>query len=161
MNVACTTSGRGTLKIVTGGSATWTQYQLNYTASTTSRMIMFGFHIVNSNTYYLDSVSIVDRNAPSIELLMNPSFESSTTILIDWTQWCTTGCSTSSWIVSGSNCHLGVGNCFQDSCIPSSGIDFLTQSFTASVGDKYTISFWIRLVGPGPTPLNKLYVDIV
>lgn len=160
---ACNSTGRGTFMSISGlNPNTWTQYQLNYTATKTTPTIMFGFQNANNRTYYLDTVSIVNINAPSTQLLTNPSFESSSTSATGWTQWCTSTCGSSpGTITSGSTCNLGTGNCYADACDANVGIDFLAQSFTTSIGSFYTISFWLVSGGAGTGTTNTFYVDII
>lgn len=123
---------------------------------------MFGFQNENNRKYYLDTVSIVDSSAPSIQLLKNPGFENSTTIATDWVQWCTSTCGGFSGNVTfGTNCYLSTGNCFVDNCYATSGIDFLGQSFPTIAGHRYSISFWLILGGGGTTAANKFYADII
>ncbi|CAF5153335.1 unnamed protein product, partial [Rotaria sp. Silwood1] len=79
-----------------------------------------------------------------------------------WIQYCTSTCGGSPGkIVSTIDCYLSTGNCFQDSCIASSGIDFLVQTFAASVGSKYTVSFWLDLGGSGTTSSNRFYFELL
>ncbi|CAF4605270.1 unnamed protein product, partial [Rotaria socialis] len=160
---SCTPVGHGTLLSLSGSApTTWTLYQYSYTAVSTSAIIMFGFQNENNRKYFLDAVSVVDNSAPAVELLMNPSFESSTTTATDWTQWCSSTCgSTFGVVVSGTNCYLSTGNCFSDNCYASLGIDFLGQSFASTVGHTYTISFWLILGGSGTTTANRFYADII
>lgn len=122
--------------------------------------IIFGFQNENNRQYYLDNVSIVDNNSPSIELLQNSNFENSTTVATDWAQWCTNTCSGHPGVItSGSNCYSG--NCFDDNCYASSGIDFIGQSISATMNHTYTISFMLKLGGSGTTTANAFYADIV
>lgn len=166
----CSSSGHGTfasLNLSTPSS--WTRYSLNYTAVTKMPILIFGFQTEPARIYYLDDVSVVDVNAPTIELLDNPSFENSTTSLTGWTLWCFTSCGSSpnrvANVTSGSNCYLSTGNCFEDNC-PTSGINFLAQSFSATIGHIYTISYRLIADGGGgggtsfPNAYNHFYVDI-
>jgi hypothetical protein len=125
---------------------------------------MFGFTGDGSGKRYwfLDDVSVVDIIAPSIELLENPSFDNSTTALTGWTQYCTSTCSGGSinggQVVSGTNCSTN--NCYMDHCYGGGIIDFLSQTFTTTIGHVYTISFWIIDFGSGANGATKAYVDI-
>ncbi|CAF0979971.1 unnamed protein product [Rotaria sp. Silwood1] len=160
----CTPTGRGTLLSLSGSVPnSWTQYQFNYTATTTSAIIMFGFQNENNRQYYLDTVSVVDNNAITVQLLKNPGFENSTTTATGWVQWCTNMCSGHSGVInSGTGCYLSTtGNCFMDNCYASTGIDFLGQSFPTTIGYTYKISFWLILGGSGTTTANRFYADIV
>ncbi|CAF4591872.1 unnamed protein product, partial [Rotaria sp. Silwood1] len=159
----CDSTGLGTLKTLSGAEpSNWTQYQFNYTANNTSPIIMFGFEHDSNRYFFLDSVSIVDQSAPSIQLLKNPDFESSSTQPTDWVLWCTSTCKGSQKVIeSGSECYLSTGNCIQDDCNGDNSIDLIAQSFTASIGNTYTVSFWVRSDGSGSIKKNKFFADII
>jgi hypothetical protein len=126
----------------------------------TMPILIFGFSITSTGYNYLDDVSVVDSSAPSIELLNNPSFENSTTNITGWTTWCgNASCTTSGGfpgrILTNSSCHSG--SCYFDRC--RTNYDYLSQSFTATVGTVYTISFWYQQVaGLGNM---KFYAEIL
>ncbi|CAF3629378.1 unnamed protein product [Rotaria sp. Silwood1] len=123
---------------------------------------MFGFQNENNHKYYLDTVSVVDNSAPTIQLLKNPSFENSTTNATSWVQWCTSTCNGQPGaIISSANCYLSNGNCFRDTCYAGTGIDFLGQSFPTTNGHNYTVSFWLISDGGGTTIDNRFYADII
>jgi hypothetical protein len=140
----------------------WTQYQYNYSANATAQTLMFGFMCDPSgnNYWFLDDVSVVDVNAPSIELLQNHNFDNSTSTLTGWTQWCTSTCTSGNagQVTSDSNCTST--NCYIDRCYGSGAIDFLSQTFSTTPGNVYTISFWIKDFGSGSNVSSKAYVDI-
>ncbi len=139
-----------------GGALNWTQFAYNYTAISTNPLLVFAFANGGSDYSYLDDVSVVDNSAPSIQLLNNPSFESSTTNLTGWTSWCssTGNCGVgNTGQVTNSTCHTG--NCYMDHC--HNNYDFLAQSFLATMGDTYTISFWLQQTG---TTTLKFYANI-
>jgi hypothetical protein len=127
---------------------------------------MFGFTEDpggGANRYwYLDDVSIVDVTASTIQLLQNPSFDNSTTVLTGWTQYCTSTCpsggTNSGQVATGANCLST--NCYMDHCYGFGPIDFLSQTFSTTVGHVYTISFWIQDYGSGPNAATRTYVDI-
>jgi hypothetical protein len=110
----------------------------------------FAFSMGTSVYIYLDDVSVVANNASSIQLLINPSFENSTSSLTGWTAWCATAaiCGTGApgQVLANSSCHTG--DCYIDHC-HQPNYDYLTQSFPATIGNTYTISFWVQLVGVG------------
>jgi hypothetical protein len=120
--------------------------------------LIFGFSTGMSDYIYLDDVSVVDNNASSTQLLTNPSFENSTTLLNGWSTWCGNGtmCGTGfpGQVLANSSCHTG--NCYYDHC--HTNYDYLAQSFPATVGDVYTISFWSQQVG---ITTLKFYADIM
>jgi hypothetical protein len=143
----------------------WTQYSYNYTASSTILTLIFGFMTEPARFYYLDDVSAVDVNAPSIQLLNNPSFENSTTVLNGWMLWCSTSCNLGSGTIlySGSNCHLSTGTYVELNCGAPNVISFLGQSFSAVIGHTYTISYWLLAEGGGVGAANlnnHFYADV-
>ena len=137
------------------GPTLWTLYSFNYTATTTAPTLVFAFSsgLVDSN--YLDDVSVVDKSAPSIQLLDNPSFENSTSTLTGWATWCTSGCgSSNAGQVTRSLCNTN--NCYVDHC--QTVYDYLIQSFSATVGHTYTISFRLQQLTLGT--VSKFYASI-
>ncbi|CAF1044375.1 unnamed protein product [Adineta ricciae] len=151
---SCTSVPSSNLLQSNGGSS-WALYSFNYTASTTAPTLTFGFTNGGADTNYLDTVSVVNVNIPSIELIQNPDFENSTVALNGWTTWCTSGCgSGNEGQVSTSSCHSG--NCYKDHC-QHPIYDYLAQSFSATIGDTYTISFWLYQSGGGA---GKFYANI-
>jgi hypothetical protein len=125
----------------------WTQYAYNYTAISTTPILVFAFYNGGSDYIYLDDVSVADNSAPAIQLLTNPSFENSTTNITGWTTWCATsttcGTGTPGQVIFNTSCHSG--NCYYDHC--HNNYDYLVQSFQATIGHIYTISFWTQQVG--------------
>ncbi len=133
----------------------WTFVAKNYTAVSTVPTLVFGFSTGTSAYNYLDDVSVVDNSAPSMQLLRNPSFENSTSTLTGWTTWCTSSCNSGyPGTITNSSCHSG--NCYIDHC-HQTDYDYLVQSFSAKIGDTYTISFWFQQTGTGTL---KFYATI-
>ncbi|CAF1018228.1 unnamed protein product [Rotaria sp. Silwood1] len=159
----CSSRGHGNLGLLSGyASSTWTLYSYTYTATSLQHILIFGFKAAINRTWLIDEVSIVDNAAPSVQLLNNPSFESSSTSLSDWTQWCSSHChyGTSGKLISGTDCYSGVGNCFSDSCL-GPDIDFLGQYFPTTPGSTYTISFQALLTGTDGYYYTTFYADIL
>lgn len=48
-----------------------------------------------------------------------------------------------------------------DNCRAIAGIDFLEQTFSAMIGQTYTISFMLILTGSGTATDNGFFVDIL
>jgi hypothetical protein len=104
---------------------------------------MFGFASVIHVYLALDNVSVVDTANLSVELLVNPNFANLTLNLTGWTIMCSTSCTggTGGTIIT-TNCLAD--NCFRSEC--NSGHEYLVQSFPATVGHTYNISFWSQRV---------------
>jgi hypothetical protein len=119
--------------------------------------LVFGFMAGAAGYNYLDDVSVVDNSAPSIQLLINPSFENSTSNLTGWGTWCATTTICNSGFpgqVTTTSCHSG--NCYYDHC-HNPDFDYLIQSFPATIGHTYAISFWFQQTGGG---VLKLYAYV-
>ncbi|CAF3307053.1 unnamed protein product [Rotaria socialis] len=140
----CPPTGIVNLQSFSGVMSLWTNQQFNYTATKTSPTLVFTT-VSTNRIFYLDSVSVVDTTNSSIELLQNPGFDNSSTALFDWLLWCSSTCGGSGGQLISSSCLSG--NCFQDAC--SGGTDYLLQTFSATIGSTYTISFWLKRSGAG------------
>ncbi len=137
------------------GATSWTPYSYSHVAATAVPTLVFGFHCGGGDINYLDEVSVVDTSAPTIQLLNNPGFDNSTSTLTGWVTWCTSGCVTNQecQVITGGSCHSG--NCVYDFC--QNNFDYLAQSFLATIGHTYNISFWLQQAGG---PAGKFYADI-
>ncbi|CAF4208144.1 unnamed protein product, partial [Rotaria magnacalcarata] len=155
VSVICSSAGRGTLGSVSGNnpSSGWSLFRYNFTATDPSPMMLFGFQSQNNRYYFMDEVSVVSVNAPSIELLQNRGFKNSSTATTGWDQYCVILCGSSAGVIFvGSSCYGGAGNCFKDGCTGtgniSDNVDFLGQAFSASTGGIYIrfqcICFWVN-----------------
>lgn len=92
----------------------------------------------------LDDASIVHTANPSVQLLANPSFETSASGPVGWTAWCSTSCGgTSGGNVTGSGCRTG--RCYRSGC-NGGFVDYLGQGFPAVIGQIYNITFWAQHV---------------
>ena len=115
----------------------------------------FGFQAKNGvKTWHLDDVSIVDRNASNSEMLINGNFETGT--LIGWQVLCSSqNCGTSNGTIAfPPSCHTG-SYCYEGGC--RGAYDFLRQTFIVTIGDVYTLSFWLYTDGH---PQQVAYVSI-
>ncbi|CAF4043293.1 unnamed protein product [Rotaria sp. Silwood2] len=100
----------------------WTGYNYTYVAMSTSPILIFSFATDLNNNYFLDDVSVTLATAPSNQLLNNPSFEDSITILNGWVVWCdyTYTAGAGAQVTWGTNCYVSMGNCFLVDC-PDTG----------------------------------------
>lgn len=104
-------------------------------------VLEFGFKAKNTNhEWHLDDVSVVNRNASNAQMITNGNFENGT--LTGWQVLCTTtnGCSGAGGILSTSSCHGG-SHCYSGECYGA--YDFLRQTFSVTLGNVYTLTFWI------------------
>jgi hypothetical protein len=159
--IICSDTDRGSIAFLNESiSSGWTLYSYNYSATQTTPTLLFGFKVDSIHAYYLDDVSVVDNNASSIELLSNPDFENSTIDAIDWITSCETTCT--SQIITGSECFGSSGNCLMAYCTAnSSSIFFLSQSFMATIGNTYTISYMLNQRGNSSTGSMSFYLDVI
>ena len=133
-----------------GGGFPWTQFSYVYLANITQPYLSFGFEMGSHRQFYLDDVSVVDVNATNTQLLVNPGFENSTLTLTGWTVQ--TGCCNSNAAqVITSSCYSG-SNCLVYFCGLANIFSFLGQSFTATVGHTYSISYYLKTSGTGNQP---------
>jgi hypothetical protein len=122
----------------------------------------FGVNGIAEMCIFLDDIFVVDITNSSVQLLDNPGFEDSSTALTGWDVWCSYTCGSGSAgsIATGSNCRSS-GNCYRGQC-RSGGTDFLVQTFSATIGHVYNISFWhqqVRLSSGGSSVI--VYVGII
>ncbi|CAF0921764.1 unnamed protein product [Adineta steineri] len=156
---SCTSSsGLGSLFSMSNAMS-WAQFSSNYTATNSISTLTFTIHGGPAEEVsYLDDVSFFSRNASSIQLLQNPSFENSTAVPSGWVTWCASSCSSigDGGNIISSGCHSGSGNtCYSGHC--NGGYDFLGQSVATTIGNNYIISFWLMKTGG---PAGTFYADI-
>ncbi len=132
----------------------WSCFQFNHTAVMTVPTYVFAFGGGPGDYNYLDSLSVVDNNASTIQLLNNPGFDNSTTTLTGWVTWCASGCGigNAGQVLANSSCYSG--NCYFDHC--QGNYDYVAQTFPATIGHNYTMSFCLKQTGTGP----KCYLNI-
>ncbi|CAF1522362.1 unnamed protein product [Adineta ricciae] len=140
------------------GPTSWFQFSYTYIATSIEPTLRFIFDGGPADCSYLDNISITDNNAPSVQLLSNPSFENSTSSPVGWNVANSSTCqSGTQGQVITSGCQTSSGNnCFKAYCVR--GYEYLFQSFNAIIGDFYTISFWLEQTGG---PVACIYVDVI
>lgn len=133
---SCTTpsSPLGNFNGAVTTSATYT-----YTASFTGTAVLeFGFYASGNNKDgYLDDVSVINLNASNSQMLTNGNFNTGT--LIGWQQICGTTCMGD---VASTSCN-SAPSCYHNGC--QGATDFIRQPFVVTIGNVYTISFWIKV----------------
>jgi hypothetical protein len=108
-------------------------------------------------------VSVINVTPPFTQLLTNPSFENSTSTTTGWTIGCESTCgAVAAHVLSGGNCYLSSGLCFSAHCSSGrSAFILLSQSFTAAVGNTYTISYQLIQTGSASSGLLQFYLDVL
>ena len=117
----------------------------SYQASFTGTVILeFGFLAKSSSkVWFLDDVSIIDRNASNSEMLVNGDFELGS--LESWQVVCSrTNCGGTGGVIDHSDCHTG-SYCYKGAC--RRAYDFLRQSCNVVNGRIYTLTYWIKTNG--------------
>ena len=148
--MACLRSNTGNLASHDGSVlASWRQFSSTYVANTTLSYLSFGFETDNKRTFWLDGVSVVDTTTPGVQLLVNPSFENSTSDLTGWTvqQGC---CNSAAAQINHTSCING-SNCLQYLCGPENTFSFIGQNFTTVLGHNYNISYYLKTSVSGGT----------
>lgn len=120
-------------------NTTWLPFTATWTANKTSPMLIFGFDSSSGTYIAIDEVSVVDNMNTSVQVLTNPSFESSAASAVGWIPWCASTCAAgSAGNVSSSGCFTG--RCYISKCA-SGGVDYIAQIFPAIIGRTYNITF--------------------
>lgn len=141
---------------IDNGSFVGIFYSVIYNASKTDPTLLFIADMSQKDVYLLDSISVTDMSTPLIQLLGNADFDNSSIALNGWNQGCT--------IEVGSSVNQ---SCQHNSCIQvhtknSAKINYgLCQEFTATVGQLYNISFWLRHTPGNIKDGSHLYVNII
>lgn len=165
-NVALPCSGSNTGNIASchgTNNFNWTLFTYSFTASASTANITFTFETDANRNFYFDDASVTDNSAPMIELLQNPGFENSSSVIEGWTvSYSGTGgpCSNNGTITSGALCNNGSGNCFYEDCGKHDYFEILSQTFGTTIGNNYTISYYLQLTGSGGTGHTFLDVSI-
>ena len=148
------------LNISGNANTSWTLFTTNWVSNRTNPMLIFGFDAFTSIYFVIDDVSVVDTNT-SVQLLTNPSFESSSASAVGWTPWCVHTCLAGFGNVSSVGCRTG--RCFLSSCSgAASSLEYIAQAFPAVIGRTYNITFWYQRVKFGVTASTVvLYCGIV
>ena len=160
----CTSTSRGTLATLTGlNPSTWTLYSHAYVASRTTPTLTFAFLVDGTREYHLDEVSVISVTSPLTQLLTNPSFENSTSTPAGWTVGCESTCGgPAAHVLSGANCYLSSGLCFSAHCSSGrSAFILLSQSFNATIGNTYTITYQLIQTGSASAGLLQFYLDVL
>ena len=159
--VICSSDHLGSIASASGSMPSgWIFYSYSHTATQTLPTLSFAFEIHGDHQYYLDEVSVTDNNGSSVELLKNPSFDQSSTDLTAWKTSCETTCRTA--LVADAQCSNSSGTCLLVQCtdgLPSP--IFVSQSFVATIGHTYSISYALREARATNIGRMSFYVDVI
>ncbi|CAF0908757.1 unnamed protein product [Adineta steineri] len=137
------------------------QYIYNYTAVANNTRLVFALQ--RGTAYFnLDDTSVTDYAAPSVELLVNPGFETGS--LYPWL-YCNQDNATST---GGVQTNYTSGNF---SYFPNSGTyyymggsltaaDYISQAFSTQIGHIYKIILWSRYPGTGNLTSADFFLGI-
>ena len=154
-------TGRGTLFHDHHAITSLVQVSRSYTAITTTPLLVFASDGGGHDFYLLDTVSVVDVTLPLQQLLDNPGFDNSTGAFSGWDQWCASGCTGGTQTPPADDITTGCqsGRCISINCGTGGSTPLLLgQSFSATIGHVYTISFWLQYSGGGGA---DMYVDVL
>ncbi|CAF1045592.1 unnamed protein product, partial [Didymodactylos carnosus] len=159
---ASTTMATGQLVYLTSTSPsnTYANYTYNFTATSVLSTLRFAFKgggaggSPGPHRWYLDNVSVKEKNTSNTEMLINGGFEMGD--LTGWTLFCNSSCGsgTSGVVVADATyCYVATGSsyCYYDWCNGggSGNYDYISQSFTSVIGYWYVMRFSLRQSGTG------------
>ncbi|CAF4629474.1 unnamed protein product [Rotaria socialis] len=143
----------------------YAQYTYTYVAIATATRISFAFR-EDIGLFLLDDVSVVNVNAPSVQLIVNGGFETGS-LSSPWIYCNPYGASAAAFILSNS-ANLNWGGvtflahsgsyCYCDGAVTYA--DYLSQTFPTNVGDTYNISYWIYNCGSGSASSADVLLSI-
>ncbi|CAF0998882.1 unnamed protein product [Rotaria sordida] len=163
ISIACSNTGRGVLAFQNQTTPTaWTSYSRTFTSTSASHTILFGFQTDGTNSFYLDTVSVVDSTLSSPQLLTNPNFENSTTTPTGWTVSCeATTCGLSAANIANSS-QCSSGYCFESFCTSGrTALIFLSQTFATTSGNLHTVTYMLKRTNIGSSGFMAFYLDVI
>lgn len=110
----------------------------------------------------IDDVSVTANANPGIQLLNNPGFENSSSSAVGWTPWCRSTCTAGILgNVSSLGCRTSI--CFISGCGGAGAEEYLGQTFPATIGQTYNISFWFQRIKYNNSAVvtARLYAGII
>ncbi|CAF3267648.1 unnamed protein product [Rotaria socialis] len=143
----------------------YAQYTYTYVAIANATRISFAFR-EDLGFFLLDDVSVVNINAPSVQLIVNGAFETGS-LSSPWMYYNPYGASVPGFILSNSVnltwdgipflAHSG-SYCYCDGAVTYA--DYLSQTFPTKVGDTYNISYWLYNRGSGSASCADVLLSI-
>jgi len=147
----------------------YTHYTTSFQATVTNTFLTFVFR--NDPGYFaLDDVTLVDSSSlitPNLNLLTNPGFESGSSgrLAPGWTAFAQSNITFGGEITAGiSTLRPHSGRQFWDDGA-TGGYDGISQSLPTTLGDIYTVGFWLsqheslHFVGNTPTAFDPPHVS--
>ena len=120
----------------------YTHYTVNFVATQATTNLSFAFR-EDPAFLFLDDVSLFDNTTASAVVVVNGGFEAgplNANAPAGWTYLNSFG-ATFAGIVSNNGPHTGSNN-YYDGAVQA--YDGITQAIATTVGDNYTISFWLN-----------------
>ncbi|CAF3718593.1 unnamed protein product [Rotaria socialis] len=125
--------------------STYVQYAYTYLAIANTTRITFALQ-EDQYFYALDDVTVCDTASPSIQLLTNGDFETGS--IVPWAYCNPSGSQYSGQVETGPTTVYGYPyvaysgtNFYLDGAIGAP--DYLSQTFSTTIGHTYSISFWL------------------
>lgn len=162
--INCSNTGHGSLALQNGTTpATWTSYAYSFTANQSASTLLFGLATDGTNSFYLDSVSLVASSAPGTQLLINPGFENSNSAPIDWLISCEMStCGDNSTRIETNSSLCTSGYCLRSFCsVGRSSLAMISQTVATTIGNAYAISFDLRRSNIPSTNTMTFSLDVV
>ena len=162
--ISCSNTGRGSLALQSGTTpTTWTSYTYSFTANKSVSTLLFGLATDGTNSFYLDSVSLVASSAPGTQLLTNPGFENSKSAPVGWTISCEMStCGDNSTRIETNSALCSSGYCLQSFCsVGRASLALLSQTVATINGNVYTIAFDLRRSSIPSTGTMTFSLDII
>ena len=142
----------------------YTQYTASFMATSAASTVTFVFRY-DPGFFAFDNVSVVDAASPSVNLLLNPSFELGAPTnpgdgAPDWTYFQQDGVTWLGFETSSTTCGCDLsaqsGTYFWDDGA-TGGYDGIDQTFATTAGDTYDVSFYLAGDNSNgyPTPGNE------
>ena len=141
------------------------QYTYSYVAISNTTRITFAIR-EDSGAFALDDVSVVNVNAPSVQLIANGDFETGSSSP-EWLYCDPNNLAGTAYILPNSaNLNWG-GAAFQahsgSYCYLAGAVsfpDYLSQTFLTKISDTYNVSYWLFNRGTGTASSVDVWLSI-
>ena len=128
-----------------------------FTANSTKATLVFCICTDWKHNWYIDDVKAVAVSTPNVSLLINGDFEYGNS-----TGWNLQGyyspCPTPGGVITSVDCRGNSCYSVDKSC---QDYQFLQQSFMTTIGQKYSVFFYLKIIGNGGGQVSKGQFGIV